>query len=52
MLMTVSPPGHEHYFEKLAELAAQEATATCKPLARCEEARYDTDQLSALTARS
>ena len=23
VLMTVSPPGHEHYFEELAKLAAQ-----------------------------
>ena len=49
MLMTVSPPGHEHYFEELAKLAAQ---GTPPPVAAIAELRkrYDTDQLSALQA--
>jgi len=49
VLMTVSPPGHEHYFEELAELAAQGAPDP-KALADLRN-RYDTDQLSTLTTR-
>ncbi|SFJ87005.1 Cupin domain-containing protein [Bosea sp. OK403] len=50
VLMTVSPPGHEHYFEELAKLAAQGAP---KPEALAElRGRYDTDQFSTLTTRS
>ncbi|MEJ1157304.1 cupin domain-containing protein [Prosthecomicrobium sp. N25] len=50
VLMTVSPPGHEHYFEELAELAThgapdQDALSALRD-------RYDTDQLSTLTTRS
>jgi hypothetical protein len=49
VLMTVSPPGHEHYFEELARLTAAGAPdATAIGELR---ARFDTDQLSALTAR-
>jgi quercetin dioxygenase-like cupin family protein len=40
VLMTVSPPGHEHYFEELAKLAAALRN------------RYDTDRLSTLTTRA
>jgi quercetin dioxygenase-like cupin family protein len=50
VIMTVSPPGHEHYFEELAKL-----TATGAPDAAAISelrARFDTDQLSALTART
>jgi hypothetical protein len=48
--MTVSPPGHEHYFEELAELAARGAP---DPKALHElRGRYDTDQLSTLTTRT
>lgn len=46
LLMTVSPPGHEHYFEELSEL-----TAGGKPdpaAIGALRARYDTTQLSAL----
>ena len=50
VLMTVSPPGHEHYFEELAELAAHGAPDP-KALADLRN-RYDTDQLSTLTTRS
>lgn len=50
VLMTVSPPGHEHYFERLAELAAQGAPDP-RALADLRN-RYDTDQLSTLTMRA
>ncbi|TPM64204.1 cupin domain-containing protein [Mesorhizobium sp. B2-2-4] len=48
VLMTVSPPGHEHYFEELARLAAK-SSPDPKALAELRN-RYDTDQLSTLTA--
>ena len=49
VLMTMSPPGHERYFEELAALAAQGAP---DPVAIGElRARYDTVLLSALTAK-
>src|SRR5277367_1111856 len=46
VIMTVSPPGHEHYFEELARLAARGApdAAAVADLRR----RHDTDQLTAL----
>ena len=46
MLMTVSPPGHEHYFEELAKVAAA-GQADANVIAELRN-RYDTDQLSAL----
>jgi len=46
MLMTVSPPGHEHYFEELAKVAAG-GQADANVIAELRS-RYDTDQLSAL----
>jgi quercetin dioxygenase-like cupin family protein len=48
VLMTVSPPGHEHYFEELAKLAAIGSPPDPEAIGRLR-ARYDTDQLSALT---
>ncbi|MBZ9807146.1 MULTISPECIES: cupin domain-containing protein [unclassified Mesorhizobium] len=48
VLMTVSPPGHEHYFEELARLAAK-GSPDPKALAELRN-RYDTDQISTLTA--
>ncbi|TPN53768.1 cupin domain-containing protein [Mesorhizobium sp. B1-1-4] len=48
VLMTVSPPMHEHYFEELARLAAK-SSPDPKALAELRN-RYDTDQLSTLTA--
>jgi quercetin dioxygenase-like cupin family protein len=51
VLMTVSPPGHEHYFEELAKLAAQDGAPDAKAISELR-ARYDTDQLSALTTRA
>jgi len=50
VLMTVSPPGHEHYFEELAKLAAQ-GSPDPQALADLRD-RFDTDQLSTLTAGS
>ena len=48
VLMTVSPPGHEHYFRKLAELAERGAHRDANAIGELR-ARYDTDQLSTLT---
>jgi uncharacterized RmlC-like cupin family protein len=50
MLMTVSPPGHEHYFEELAKLAAQ-GNPDPQALAALRD-HYDTHQLSTLTTRT
>ena len=47
MLMTVSPPGHEHYFEELAKLAARGDRPDAEAIAELR-GRYDTVQLSAL----
>ena len=47
VLMTVSPPGHEHYFEELAKLAASGSRPDANVIAALRS-RYDTDQLSAL----
>jgi quercetin dioxygenase-like cupin family protein len=47
MIMTVSPPGHEHYFEELAKLAASGSRPDANVIAALRS-RYDTDQLSAL----
>lgn len=47
VLMTVSPPGHEHYFEALAALAAQ---GSPDPAALADlRRRHDADQISTLT---
>lgn len=48
VLMTVSPPGHERYFEELAKLAARGGPPDAKAIGELR-ARFDTDQLSALT---
>jgi quercetin dioxygenase-like cupin family protein len=47
MLMTVSPPGHEHYFEDLAKLVGAAVHPDPKHIAELRS-RYDTRQLSAL----
>lgn len=47
VLMTVSPPGHEHYFEELAEAVGRGGAPDPKVIAELRS-RYDTDQLSAL----
>jgi len=47
LLMTVSPPGHEQYFEELAGLTAH---GRPEPVALAAlRRRFDTDQLSTLT---
>jgi quercetin dioxygenase-like cupin family protein len=51
VLMTVSPPGHEHYFEQLAKLTAQGDAPDAMAISELR-ARFDTDQLSALTTRA
>ena len=47
MIMTVSPPGHEHYFEELAQLVARSGPPDANVIAELRS-RYDTEQLSAL----
>jgi quercetin dioxygenase-like cupin family protein len=47
MIMTVSPPGHEHYFEELAQLVARGGPPDANVIAELRS-RYDTEQLSAL----
>ena len=47
VIMTVSPPGHEHYFEELADLASRSSPPDPKAIGELRR-RYDTDQLSAL----
>jgi len=47
LLMTVSPPGHEHYFEELAKLVGAASPPDPKRIAELRS-RYDTSQLSAL----
>jgi quercetin dioxygenase-like cupin family protein len=51
MLMTVSPPGHEHYFEELAKVTARGGPPDAHAIAELRS-RYDTDQLSALAIGS
>jgi quercetin dioxygenase-like cupin family protein len=51
VLMTVSPPGHEHYFEELAALTGQGGAPDARAIGALR-ARYDTDQLSALTTKN
>jgi quercetin dioxygenase-like cupin family protein len=47
MIMTVSPPGHEHYFEELVKLVAQSAPPDAAAIGKLR-ARFDTEQLSSL----
>ena len=47
VLMTVSPPGHEHYFEELAKMVVSGARPNAEAIADLRS-RFDTDQLSAL----
>ena len=49
MIMTVSPPGHEHYFEELVKLVAGGKKPDADAIGALR-ARYDTEQLSALSA--
>jgi quercetin dioxygenase-like cupin family protein len=47
MIMTVSPPGHEHYFEELVTVVAKHSPPDANAIAELRS-RYDTNQLSAL----
>ena len=47
VLMTVSPPGHENYFEELAKAVSGDSPTDAKAIGALRR-RYDTDQLSAL----
>ncbi len=49
MIMTVSPPGHEHYFEELVKLVARSSPPDAKAIGELRN-RYDTEQLSPLKA--
>jgi len=45
MIITVSPPGHEHYFEELAELVVSGRRPDAEAIAALRR-RYDTEQRS------
>ena len=47
MIMTVSPPGHEHYFEELVKIVAASSPPDAAAIADLRR-RYDTDQISVL----
>jgi quercetin dioxygenase-like cupin family protein len=47
MLMTVSPPGHENYFEELGAVVSRGGRPDAKIIAELRS-RYDTDQISEL----
>ena len=49
MIMTVSPPGHERYFEELVRLVGLSNPPDANAIAELRS-RYDTEQLSALKA--
>jgi oxalate decarboxylase/phosphoglucose isomerase-like protein (cupin superfamily) len=49
MIMTVSPPGHEQYFEELVKLVTSAAPPDAAAIAKLR-ARFDTEQVSALKA--
>jgi quercetin dioxygenase-like cupin family protein len=51
MIMTVSPPGHEHYFEELAVLASNHGQIDPQVIGDLRR-RYDTVQLSTLRTES
>lgn len=50
VLMTVSPPGHEHYFEELAQVVVRGGRPDANVIGELRS-RYDTTQLSALEIR-
>ncbi|MDF2118009.1 cupin domain-containing protein [Roseiarcaceae bacterium H3SJ34-1] len=50
VIMTVSPPGHEHYFEELVEVASRGGPPDAQAIGDLRR-RYDTEQLSALTTK-
>lgn len=47
VLMTVSPPGHENYFDELAKAVSLDSSPDAKAIGELRR-RYDTHQLSAL----
>jgi quercetin dioxygenase-like cupin family protein len=47
MFITVSPPGHEHYFEELAKMVVRGGPPDANVIAELRS-RYDTAQLSGL----
>jgi len=49
MIMTVSPPGHEHYFEELVKLVTRAGPPDADAIAKLRR-RFDTEQQSALKA--
>jgi quercetin dioxygenase-like cupin family protein len=49
MIMTVSPPGHEQYFEELVKLVTPGRPPDAAAVAKLR-ARFDTEQVSALKA--
>ena len=49
MIMTVSPPGHEHYFEELVKLVTRSGPPDADAIANLRR-RFDTDQQSELKA--
>ena len=49
MIMTVSPPGHEHYFEELVKLVTRSGPPDADAIANLRR-RFDTEQQSALKA--
>lgn len=49
MIMTVSPPGHEQYFEELLKLVTKSGPPDAAAIGALR-ARFDTEQLSALKA--
>ena len=51
MIMTVSPPGHEQYFEELVKLVRKDGPPDAAAIATLR-ARFDPQQLSALKADS
>lgn len=49
MTMTVSPPGHEQYFEELVKLVTKSGPPDAGAIAKLL-ARFDTEQLPSLKA--
>jgi hypothetical protein len=47
LLLTMSPPAHDRYFDELAEILAAEGAPDSAAIAALRE-RYDTRQLSSL----
>ena len=51
VIMTVSPPGHEHYFVELAEMVTRPGPPDAKAIGELRR-RYDTEQISALETQT